>query len=52
MDIKELAAREEIRELVASYNHFGDTGIMDSLFGLFVSAKLHNHPGVPRFFVF
>ena len=35
MDIKELAAREAIRELVASYNHFGDTGIIDSLLELF-----------------
>ena len=42
MDIKELAAREEIRELVASYNHFGDTGIMDSLLELFADdAAIH-----------
>ena len=35
MDIQDLVAREAIRELVASYNHYGDTGHIDNLVELF-----------------
>jgi 3-phenylpropionate/cinnamic acid dioxygenase small subunit len=35
MDIEELAAREEIRELVTSYTHLGDGGRIDEMLQLF-----------------
>jgi ketosteroid isomerase-like protein len=35
MDITELIAREHIRELIASYNHFGDRGRIDEMTALF-----------------
>ena len=35
MDIEELVAKESIRDLVARYNAYGDSGRFDSLAGLF-----------------
>lgn len=35
MTVDELTAREQIRELVASYTHFGDGGRLDDLVALF-----------------
>lgn len=37
MDIDELVAREQIRELVADYTHFGDGGRIDELVDLFMA---------------
>ena len=49
MDPRELAAREEIRELVARYNHHGDAGRIEALLDLFTDeAELEIREG-PRY---
>ena len=36
MELWEVVAREEIKELVAAYNHLGDSGRMDEMTSLFL----------------
>src|SRR6266496_3852120 len=36
MDVAELAVRESVRDLVARYNAYGDTGRLDEVAGLFI----------------
>jgi hypothetical protein len=57
MDVDELIAREEIRALIARYNHAGDRGRLDELLDCFDAdgvmeidgvAPLQGHPAIRR----
>jgi len=61
--VDELSAREEIRELIASYTHLGDGGRLDDLVDLFEAdawlesrspgaepLRYEGHAGIGRFF--